>query len=60
MTAGHWIAIFVDDDGHYGEYFDSMGLALIRLFERYMNEHCCEWVYNRKQLQSITSGFRGH
>ena len=23
----HWIAIYVDDDGHYGEYFDSLGRA---------------------------------
>jgi len=60
MTGGHWISIHVDDDGHYGEYFDSMGLAPTRLFERYMNEHCCEWTYKRKQLQIITSRFCGH
>jgi len=60
MTAGHWIAIYVDDDGHYGEYFDSMWLAPTRLFERYKNEHCCEWAYNRKKLQSITSRFCAH
>ena len=23
----HWIAIYVDDDGHYAEYFDSLGRA---------------------------------
>ena len=60
MTAGHWIAIYVDDDGHYSEYFDSMGLAPTRLFERYMIEDCCEWAYNCKQLYSITTGLRGH
>ena len=31
-----------------------------RVFERYMNEHCREWTFNRKQLQSITSRFCGH
>ena len=35
----HWIAIYVNDDGHYGEYFDSLGRAPTRTFERYMNEH---------------------
>jgi len=60
MTGGHWIAIYVDDDGHYDEYFDSMGLAPARLFERYMNEHCCEWACNRKQLHSITNRVCGH
>ena len=54
------IQINDDDDDDYGEYFDLMGLAPTRLFERYMNEHCCEWAYNRKQLQSITTGFCGH
>jgi len=39
----HWIAIYVDDDGHYGEYFDSLGRAPSDTFERYMNEHCREW-----------------
>jgi len=53
----HWIAICVDDDGHYGEYFDSLGRAPNRTFEHYMDEHCREWI---KQLQSIVSRFRGH
>jgi len=26
----------------------------------YMNEHCREWIYNCKQLQSIASKFCGH
>ena len=55
MPGEHWIAIYADDDGRYGEYFNSLGRAPTRLFERYMNEHCREWTYNRKQLQSITS-----
>jgi len=40
----HWIAIYVADDGSYGEYFDWFGRGPDRLFERYMNEHCGEWV----------------
>jgi len=60
MPGEHWVAIYVDDDGRYGEYFDSLGRAPTRLFERYMNEHCREWTYNRKQLQSIISRFCGH
>ena len=56
----HWIAVYVDDDEHYGEYFDSLGRAPTRTFERYMDEHCREWIYNRKQLQSIVSRFCGH
>ena len=63
MPGEHWITIYVDDDGHYGEYFDSLERAPgapNRLFEHYMNEHCREWTYNWKQLQSITSSFCGH
>jgi len=32
MTGGHWIAIYADDDGYYGEHFDSMGFAPTRVF----------------------------
>ena len=37
MPGEHWIAIYVDDDGRYGEYFDPLGRAPTRIFERYMN-----------------------
>jgi len=56
----HWIAIYVDDDGRYGEYFDPLGRAPISVFECYMNVHCRDWIYNRKQLQSVASRFCGH
>jgi len=56
----HWIAIYVDDDEYYGEYFDSLGCAPTRAFERYMKKRCREWIYNCKQLQSIVSRFCGH
>ena len=52
------ILSYVDDDGRYGEYFDPLGRAPTRVFERYMNEHCCEWIYS-KQLQNIASRFCG-
>jgi len=48
-----FIFINVDDDRHYGEHLDSLGRAPTCTFERYMNEHCREWIYNCKQLQSI-------
>jgi len=35
----HWIAIYVDNDGH-GEYFDSFGRRPVVDFEHYMNRHC--------------------
>ena len=31
------ILSYVDDDGRYGEYFDPLGRAPTRVFERYMN-----------------------
>jgi len=40
MPGEHWIAIYVDDDGHYGKQFDSFGRAHSGVFERYMKEHC--------------------
>ena len=30
----HWIAIYVNDDEYYGEYFDSLGRAPTLTFER--------------------------
>ena len=33
----HWIAIYVDENGHYGEHFDSLGRVPTHTFERNMN-----------------------
>jgi len=55
----HWIAIHVDTYGR-GEYFDSFGQAPNEHFEAYMNRHCRNWTFNRKQLQSIISSFCGY
>ena len=41
----YWTAIYVDDDGHCGEYVDSLGHAPTHTFERYMDEHCRENYY---------------
>ena len=54
----HWIAIFIDSHRR-GEYFDSFGRRPSRVFENYMNEHCVEWNYNAKQLQSVVSNYCG-
>ena len=54
----HWVAIFVDENAR-GEYFDSFGEPPSRHFRDYMNRHCCEWVFNKRQLQSIISTFCG-
>lgn len=54
----HWIAIHVDENGR-GEYFDSFGQSPNKVFEDYMNKHCCEWIFNSRQLQSIISSFCG-
>jgi len=56
----HWIAIYVDDEGLHGEYFDSLGQPPSPVFEHYMNAHCREWIYNERQLQSVISRFCGH
>jgi len=37
MPDQHWVVIYVDEDGHHGEYFDSLGRRPDRVFERYMN-----------------------
>jgi hypothetical protein len=58
-TGTHWISIHVDECGR-GEFFDSFGRAPNKLFEDYMNEHCREWIFNRRQLQSIVSSFCGY
>jgi hypothetical protein len=53
----HWIAMYIDK---YGEYFDSLGDKPNTIFEAYMNKHCEHWIYNDKQVQSVTSKLCGH
>ena len=54
----HWIAIYIEDG--LGEYFDSFGRRPTEEFERYLNQHCKQWTFNDKQLQSIASRFCGY
>jgi len=37
--------------------FDSFGRGPDRLFERYMTEHCREWIFNTRPLTSIKNPF---
>lgn len=60
LPGTHWIAMYVSDDRLRGEYFDSFGRPPKGVFNKYMNEHCENWTYNRKQLQSIVSKYCGH
>jgi len=56
----HWVAIYVDQDGH-GDYFDSFGLPpMYARFVNFMNTHCTLWTWNEKQLQELTSHVCGH
>lgn len=55
----HWIAIYVDRHGR-GEFFDSFGQPPDKHFERYMNDNCINWIFNKKQLQSLISSFCGY
>ena len=54
----HWVALYVDSRRR-GEYFDSFGREPPGVLEDYMNEHCVEWLFNTKQLQSIVSSYCG-
>jgi len=54
----HWIAICIKDG--CGEFFDSLGRRPSVDFERYMNRHCSSWIFNDRQLQSVTSKFCVH
>ena len=59
-TGEHWIALYVDADGH-GDYFCSYGLPPRHAaFRTFMNNHCTEWTHNVKRLQSPLSNVCGH
>jgi len=56
----HWLVMYVDDEGRFGEYFDSLGRPPHDAFRRYLDKHCRHWSYNDRQLQSVVSRFCGH
>jgi hypothetical protein len=60
LPGTHWIAIFIDPTRQRGEYFDSFGRPPDEHFATYMNTHCTNWIYNRRQLQSVVSKFCGY
>jgi len=41
----HWVAIYVEEEGRYGEYFDSFGRPPPVTFRRYLDRHCMHWSY---------------
>jgi hypothetical protein len=53
----HWIAVFIDPNRHRGEYFDSFGRPPHEHFTNFMNAHCSNWIYNKRQFQSIMSKY---
>jgi len=56
----HWVVIYVDNEGRYGEYFDSFGRPPPMTFRRYLDEHCMYRNFDDRQLQSVASRFCGH
>jgi hypothetical protein len=60
LSGTHWIAIFIDPSRQRGEYFDSFGRPPDEHFTSYMNAHCSNWIYNKRQLQSVISKFCGY
>lgn len=60
LPGTHWIAIFIDPRRQRGEYFDSFGRPPDEHFNNYMNAHCSNWIYNKRQLQSIVSKYCGY
>jgi len=55
----HWIAIWIDDKGH-GELFDSLAQVPDKILTSYMDKHCVNWTYSKRQLQSVVSRFCGN
>jgi hypothetical protein len=48
----------MSEDGRE-EYFDSFARTPNNHFIDYLNEQCRNWIYNKRQLQSIISSFYG-
>jgi len=53
----HWVCSCVENGR--GEYFDSFGRPPTAEFERYIDQHCSSWTFNRRQLQSVVSSCCG-
>ena len=56
----HWIAMYINED-KFGIYFNSYGLyPLNQEFEKFLNDHTNNWIYNKTMLQSLNSTTCGH
>jgi hypothetical protein len=53
----HWVALYVNPHRRRGEYFDSFGRKPPAIIKDYMNEHCVDWLFSAKQLQSVVSNY---
>ena len=43
-----------------GEFFDSYGEPPPKIFKRFLDKHCPNWIFNTTKLQSLISKFCGH
>lgn len=50
----HWTVLYISRHGR-GEFFDSFGFKPSSAIERFLNEHCAQWNYNDKRIQSFVS-----
>ena len=52
----HWVAIYVDEEGRYGEYFNSFGRPPPVTFRRYLNIVCIGRItaYNYRVLPVLS------
>ena len=56
----HWVAIYISADRQRGEFFDSFGRAPDQRLTLFMKCNCVNWIYNKRQLQSVVSKCCGH
>ena len=57
QPGSHWLAVYIDQH-HSGEFFYSYArhpLMYNEHFVNFLNQHCREWVFNEKALQSYWS-----
>lgn len=59
-SGSHWVALYIDDEKSC-YYFDSFGLPPTnRHIQAFIKKNAVHMVYNKKQLQHITSAKCGH
>ena len=55
----HWVAMYIQSNNAYAEYFDSFGEPPLPVFASYLLRHAKRIKCNRKQIQSIASMYCG-